>query len=128
LCYVDALGRSCEHFIRVVHVDGTSSLSLKEAIEALLVSHGLTITRIRVQGCYGARTMGGYIKELRTLIMQESPSSYYIHCFAHQLQLVLLVVAKGNNDCVWFVYQVSLLLNVVGVSCKCHSMLQDARL
>jgi hypothetical protein len=60
--------------------------------------------------------------------MQESPSTYYIHCFAHQLQLVLVVVAKGNNDCVWFFDQVALLLNIVGVSCKRHGMLRDARL
>ena len=44
LRYVDALGRPCEHFIGVVHVDDNSSLSLKDAIEALLVSHGLTLT------------------------------------------------------------------------------------
>jgi hypothetical protein len=102
LRYVDALGRPCEHFIGVVHVDDTSSLSLKDAIEALLVSHGLTLTRIRGQGYDGASNMRGDIKGLKTLIMQESPSAYYIHCFAHQLQLVLVVVAKGNNDCVWF--------------------------
>ncbi|XP_012703723.1 uncharacterized protein LOC105914997 [Setaria italica] len=36
LRYVDKLGRPCEHFIGVVHVDDTTSLSLKEAIEGLL--------------------------------------------------------------------------------------------
>jgi len=36
LCYVDKSGRPCEHFIGVVHVDDTTSLSLKDAIEALL--------------------------------------------------------------------------------------------
>ncbi|XP_004980698.1 uncharacterized protein LOC101771994 [Setaria italica] len=49
LRYVDKLGRPCEHFIGVVHVDDTTSLSLKEAIEGLLVSHGLTMTQIRGQ-------------------------------------------------------------------------------
>jgi hypothetical protein len=34
LRFVDALRRPCEHFIGVVHVDDTSSLSLKDAIEA----------------------------------------------------------------------------------------------
>src|SRR6266540_2136612 len=60
--------------------------------------------------------------------MQESPSAYYIHCFAHQLQLVLIAVAKENTDCVSFFNQVSLLLNIVGVSCKRHGMLRNARL
>jgi hypothetical protein len=128
LHYVDALGMPCEHFIGVVHVDDTSSLSLKDAIEALHVIHGLTLTRIHGQGYDGASNMRGDIKGLKTLIMQESPSAYYIHCFAHQLQLVLVVVSKGNNDCVWFFDQVTLLFNIVGVSCKRHSMLRDARL
>jgi hypothetical protein len=72
--------------------------------------------------------MKGDIKGLKTLIMQESPSSYYVHCFAHQLKLVLVVVAKDNTDCVWFLDQVSLLLNIVEVSCKRHGMLRNARL
>jgi len=128
LRFVDKLGRPCEHFIGVVHVDDTSSLSLKEAIEALLVRNGLTITQIRGQGYDGASNMKGGIKGLKTLIMKESPSAYYIHCFAHQLQLVLIAVAKGNTDCKGFFDQVSLLLNIVGVSCKRHGMLRNARL
>jgi hypothetical protein len=128
LRFVDKLGRPCEHFIGVVHVDDTTSLSLKEAIEGLLVSNGLSMTRIRGQGYDGASNMKGDIKGLKTLIMKESPSAYYIHCFAHQLQLVLVAVAKGNTDCKTFFDQVSILLNIVGVSCKRHGMLRNARL
>jgi hypothetical protein len=69
LRYVDKLGRSCEHFIGVVHVDDTTSLSLKDAIEALLVSHGLTMTQIHGQGYDGASNMKGDIKGLKTLLM-----------------------------------------------------------
>ena len=128
LRYVDKLGRPCEHFIGVVHVDDTSSLSLKNAIEALLVTHGLTMTQIRGQGYDGASNMKGGVRGLKTLIMQESPSAYYIHCFAHQLQLVLVAVAKGNTNCNGFFNQISILLNIVGVSCKRHGMLRNARL
>ncbi|WVZ51156.1 hypothetical protein U9M48_002324, partial [Paspalum notatum var. saurae] len=101
LRFVDRLGKPCEHFIGVVHVDDTTSLSLKKAIESKLVSYGLTMTQIRGQGYDGASNMKGEIRGLKTLIMQVSPSAYYIHCFAHQLQLVLVAVAKGNSDCVW---------------------------
>jgi len=128
LRFVDKLGRPCEHFIGVVHVDDTTSLSLKEAIKGLLDSNGLSMTRIRGQGYDGASNMKGDIKGLKTLIMKESPSAYYIHCFAHQLQLVLVAVAKGNTDCKTFFDQVSILLNIVGVSCKRHGMLRNARL
>jgi hypothetical protein len=40
--------------------------------------------------------MKGEVKGLKTLIMKESPSAYYVHCFAHQLQLMLVAVAKGD--------------------------------
>ena len=128
LRFVDKLGRPCEHFIGVVHVDDTTSLSLKEAIKGLFDSNGLSMTRIRGQGYDGASNMKGDIKGLKTLIMKESPSAYYIHCFAHQLQLVLVAVAKRNTDCKTFFDQVSILLNIVGVSCKRHGMLRNARL
>ena len=41
---------------------------------------------------------------------------------------MLVAVAKGNTDCKGFFDQVSLLLNIVGVSCKRHGMLRNARL
>ena len=122
------MGRPCEHFIVVVHVDDTTSVSLKDVIEALLVSHVLIMTQICGQGYDGASNMKGDIKLLKTLIMQESPFACYIHCFAHQLQLVLVAVAKGNTDCKTFFDQISILLNIVGVSCKRHDMLRNARL
>ena len=71
--------------------------------------------------------MKGEIKGLKTLIMRESPSAYYIHCFAHQLQLVLVVVAKDNDACVLFFDHVTYLFNIVGVSCKRHDMIRDVR-
>jgi hypothetical protein len=68
--------------------------------------------------------MKSEIKGLKTFIMKESPSSYYIHCFAHQLQLVLIiVVAKENEACGWFFDHVSYLFNIIGVSCQRHDML-----
>ncbi|XP_066316782.1 uncharacterized protein [Miscanthus floridulus] len=70
--------------------DDTTSLSLKKAIEVLLVSNGLSMQQIRGQ--------------------------------------VLVAVAKGNTDCKTFFDQVSILLNIVEVSCKRHDMLRNARL
>ncbi|XP_066324330.1 uncharacterized protein [Miscanthus floridulus] len=120
----NAPGRLCEQFLGIVHVDDTTSSSLKEAIQSLLVSCGLTITQIHGQGYEGASNMKGEIKGLKTLIMKESPSAYCVHYFAHQLQLVFVAVAKDNDDCVWFFDRVSLLLNIVGSSCKRHGMLR----
>lgn len=125
--YVDKFGRVCERFLGVVHVSDTTSMSLKVAILALLKDNGLTPTQIRGQGYDGASNMKGEIKGLKTLIMKESPCAYYVHCFAHQLQLVLIAVAKDNEACQWFFDHVSYLFNIIGVSCKRHDMLRDVR-
>ena len=50
--------------------------------------------------------------------MNESPCAYYIHCFAHQLQLTLVAVASKNDDCAWLFETLGNLLNLVGASCK----------
>jgi hypothetical protein len=127
LRYVDKLRRVCERFLGLVHVAGTTSLSLKSAIQSLLICYHLIFTQIREQGYDGASNMKGEIKGLKTLIMKETPSAYYIHYFAHQLQLVLVAAAKGNVGCATFFGQVSHLLNIIGVSCKRHDMLRDVR-
>jgi hypothetical protein len=85
LYYVDKLGRPCEHFLEVVHVRDTTSLSLKEAIQDLLVGHRLTLTQICGQGYDRASNMRGEIEGLKIFFLKDSPSACYIHCFAHQL-------------------------------------------
>ncbi|KAJ1296319.1 hypothetical protein BS78_01G291100 [Paspalum vaginatum] len=71
--------------------------------------------------------MKGHVNGLKKLVMEESPSAYYVHCFAHQLQLTLVAVAKENIDCAWFFGQLAYLLNVLGMSCKKISMLRVAQ-
>jgi hypothetical protein len=88
----------------------------------------LTLTQIRGQGYDDASNMRRGIKGLKTLFLKDSPSAYCIHCFTHQLQLVLISVAKGSDECVWFFDHVSTLLNIIGISCKRHDMLQNFNL
>ncbi|CAN1799418.1 Zinc finger MYM-type protein 1 [Linum perenne] len=80
LCYVDGKG-------------DTKAISLKKAIESMLVKHGLSISKVRGQGYDGASNIKGELNGLKTLILEESPSVYYIHYFAHRLQLALVAVA-----------------------------------
>ncbi|XP_056695018.1 uncharacterized protein [Spinacia oleracea] len=118
-------GKVIERFLGIVHVADTTSLSLKEAIIALLNEHSLSLSSVRGQGYDGASNMKGEINGLKTLIMNETPSAYYVHCFAHQLQLTLVVVSKKSKDCGWLFDTLGDLLNVVGVSCKRKDMLRE---
>ncbi|KAH7658156.1 Ribonuclease H-like protein [Dioscorea alata] len=97
LRYVNKNGYVIERFLDMVHVSYTSSISLKNAIDCLFAKHGLSLSRLRRQGYDGASNMRDEFNGLKALILRENPYARYIHCFAHQLQLVIVVVAKDNR-------------------------------
>ncbi|CAN1136663.1 Zinc finger MYM-type protein 1 [Linum perenne] len=96
----------------------TKAISLKTAIESMLMKNGLSISRARGQGYDGASNMKGEINGLKTLILEESPSAYYIHCFAHRLQLTLVAVALNHGT----------VTNLVGASCKRQDIIRQSEL
>ncbi|KAL0002073.1 hypothetical protein SO802_015854 [Lithocarpus litseifolius] len=67
------------------------------------------------------------INGLKNLILKENKSAFYVHCFAHQLQLTLVTVAKNHINIAKFFYVVSNLVTVVGGSCKRQDALRDAQ-
>ena len=77
-------------------------MSLKCAIECLHCEHNLSLSNLRGQGYDGACNMQGDINGLKTLILKENKSAFYVHCFAHQLQLTLVDIAKNHINIVEF--------------------------
>ncbi|XP_019184047.1 PREDICTED: zinc finger MYM-type protein 1-like [Ipomoea nil] len=126
--YVHSSWHIVERLLGITHVCDTTSMSLKVAIENLLTRHGLSISRIRGQGYDGASNRRGEFNGLKTLIMNENPSAFYVHCFAHQLQLALVGVAKENEEVGNFFFTVSQLCNIVCASFKRMDSLRDKQL
>ena len=122
--YLNTKGNVIESFFGIVHVTSTCSLSLKEAIDSLLAKHKLSVSRIRGQGYDGASNMRGEFNGLKSLILKDNSSAYYIHCFAHQLQLVLVAVARNHVDIALLFTMIGKLVNVVGGSCKRRDMVR----
>ena len=118
LRYVNKKGIIIERFLSIVHVANTIALSLKYAIECLLFEHNLSLSNLHRQGYDGASNMQGDMNSLKTLILKENKSAFYVHCFAHQLQLSLVAVAENHINIAEFFYMVSNLVTVVGGSCK----------
>ncbi|KAJ6832769.1 zinc finger MYM-type protein 1-like [Iris pallida] len=103
----------------------TSSLSLKSAIDNLFAHHDLSLMKVRGQSYDRASNIKGEFSGLKTLIMNENESTYYVHCFAHKLQLALVAVARKYVDIVDFFNTISTLMNVVGASCKRKDMIRQ---
>ncbi|XP_070667404.1 uncharacterized protein [Malus domestica] len=118
LRYVDDNGHVIERFVGIQHVTDTTSSSLKDVIDTLFSRYGLSISKLRGQGYDGASNMRGELNGLKTKILREQPCAYYVHCFAHQLQLALAVVAKNNIDIASFFATTNNVVNHVGASCK----------
>ncbi|XP_016186259.1 uncharacterized protein LOC107627967 [Arachis ipaensis] len=72
--------------------------------------------------------MQGEFNGLKTLILKENSYAFYVHCFAHQLQLALVTVAKKQVEIALLFNLLTNLCNVVGVSCKRRDMLRDSQM
>ncbi|PIN17272.1 hypothetical protein CDL12_10074 [Handroanthus impetiginosus] len=118
LRYVDKKGEVIERFLSLVHVSDTFAAPLKIALDSLFAKYGLSFSRIRGQGYDGASNMRGEFNSLKSLILKENQSAFYVHCFAYQLQLALVAVAKKQVKIASLFNLVATLTNVVGASFK----------
>ena len=125
LHFVDKKGRVVERFLSLVHVSTTTGLSLKTMLESSFAKHGLSLSRIRGQGYDGASNMQGEFNGLKSLILKENGCAFYVHCFAHQLQLALVAVAKKHVEISLLFTLVTNLSNMVGGSYKRRDALRE---
>ena len=125
LQYVDEKRHVIEHFIGIENVACTTALSLKAAIDGLFSRHGLSMSRLRGQSYDGASNMQGEFNGLKAIILKENECAFYVHCFAHQLQLAFVVVAKNHIQIASLLSVVTNVVNVVGASSKRCDILHD---
>jgi hypothetical protein len=125
LRYVNAKGCVKECFVGIVHVPDTTSNALLQAVEGTLAKLGLSFDRLRGQGYDGASNMKGEYNGLKALVLERAPTAYYVHCFAHQLQLILVAVAKNHLQLATFFSVVSNIVTVASASCRRHDLLRE---
>ncbi|XP_020423824.1 zinc finger MYM-type protein 1-like [Prunus persica] len=125
LRYVNKKRQVIERFVGVQYISDTTSRKLKEAIEQLISSTNFSMSRLRVQGYDGGSNMRDELNGLKTQILREYPQAYYVHCFAHQLQLALVAVARENENIATFFTTASSVINIIGASCKRRAALRE---
>ena len=94
--FVSDEGKVLERFVGLQHIERCTAAALKEAIVGMLSSHKLSISMLRGQGYDGASNMRGEFNGVQKLIRDENPYAFYVHCFAHQLQLVVVAVSTST--------------------------------
>ncbi|XP_074326913.1 uncharacterized protein LOC141664857 [Apium graveolens] len=106
LRFVDVHDFIRERFFDIVNVADTISLTLKKEIFDVLTRNNLSIHNMRGQGYDGSSNMRGAFNDLQALFLKDCPYAYYVHCFAHRLQLALAAhgievensVASGERE------------------------------
>lgn len=91
--YVDMTGEASiikERALGVYHLKEFGAEAISSEIIKIIKESGLDIN-LCVGQCYdGANTMRGHISGVQTRIKEVVPHAYYLHCYAHQLNLVLV--------------------------------------
>ena len=95
------------------------AMSLLDMIYRLITYRG--------QGYDGASNIRGEWNGLQALFLKDCPYAYYIHYFAHRLQLALVAVAKEVHDIWLFFSKLNSIVNFVSASSKRHSELKSIR-
>jgi len=75
----------------------------------------------------GASNMRGEWKGLQALFLNDCPYAYYVHGFAHQLQLALIAASREVVSVHEFFTNLNFIINMVGALCKRHDQLQAAQ-
>lgn len=116
--FVNHKGMVVERFLGLKHVEDTTSNALKKALLEMLGKYDLPIERLRGRGYDRASNMRGEFNGLQKQIRDDNPHAFYIHCFAHQLQLVIVSVTKCCSSFDDFFNYVNLIVTNTSASCK----------
>ncbi|CAM8932153.1 unnamed protein product [Rhodiola kirilowii] len=105
-----------ERYFEIVSVVDTTSANLKKHICDVLSTNKLQVQNIRGQGYDGASICVVNFMGLKTLFLHACPYAYYVHCFAHRLELALNACAKDVPDMQLFFQMLSSIVAFVGSS------------
>ena len=87
--YVKADGTVKERLLELCSLKDLNAESITNAIEQVLESNGLNDLLCVAQAYDGASVMSGSVSGVQARFREKHPEAVYIHCYAHELNLVL---------------------------------------
>lgn len=130
LRFVDKKGFIQERLFDIVHVKDINFevSALKEQVCAILSQHNLDVSNIRGQGYDGTCEMREQWNGLHALFLNECPSAYHIHCFAHKLQSAMVCASSEVTPIYLFFSELNSIVDFFSCCSKPHDELLAAKL
>ncbi|KAL4098036.1 hypothetical protein QTP88_022708 [Uroleucon formosanum] len=82
-------GSPVERFWGFFNPTGHDAKCLSECIKSTLQDVLIDKNKLITQSYDGANVMSGHISGVQTFIKSEYPNAHYVHCYAHQLNLIM---------------------------------------
>ncbi|KAL1332584.1 hypothetical protein AAHE18_11G038000 [Arachis hypogaea] len=102
-----------ERFFDLVHVTDTCAITLKKEVIYIISHYNLQVENIRGQAYDDASNMRDEWNGLQALFLKDSPQAYYVHCFAHRLQLALVAASREVLQIYEFFIQLKSIITIV---------------
>uniref|UniRef100_A0AAR2LVQ4 TTF-type domain-containing protein n=1 Tax=Pygocentrus nattereri TaxID=42514 RepID=A0AAR2LVQ4_PYGNA len=93
--YVNSQDMVKERFLGFCKLKAFDANTITETIETQLVKHGLEHLTCVAQAHDGASVMRGAVGDVQAHFKEKHPEAIYIHCYAHELNLVLCHTCKA---------------------------------
>ncbi len=87
--FVDDKPEVREEFLGFVKLDSADAVTISASLLSFLSSCNLDLSHLRGQGYDGASVMAGKVSGVSARILEEQPRAMYVHCRAHNLNLVV---------------------------------------
>lgn len=105
-----------ESFLGFFAIDKHGAQDYEELITAILSKLNIDISKCRGQGYDGASVMSGVYTGVQKRIKDKVPTASYVHCCAHNLNLVISDAAKSSLKVASFFETVQAIFNFFSVS------------
>ncbi|XP_008184893.1 zinc finger MYM-type protein 1-like [Acyrthosiphon pisum] len=105
-----------ESFLGFFVIEKHGAQDYEELITNILVKLNIDINKCRGQGYDGASVMSGVYSGVQKRIKVKVPTASYVHCCAHNLNLVISDAAKSSQKVVSFFETVQAVLNFFSAS------------
>lgn len=112
-----------ESFLGFYAIDKHGAEDYEQLIITILKKLNIDINKCRGQGYDGASVMSGHYSGVQKRIKDQVPSAQYIHCCAHNLNLVISDAAKSSKKVVSFFETVQAVFNFFSASAPRWSLI-----